>query len=75
MHIAVGKTLLNLTTLCVAFIFPGLQQHQAAIECINVPIGDTVMVKKIDQGSLRLFELIPISKCFFFIGKVKPDVK
>lgn len=60
LHIAVGKTFINSSTLCMTFNFPGLQQHQAAIECINATRGDTVVVKKIDQGSLRLFELIPI---------------
>uniref|UniRef100_K1R5Z0 Multiple epidermal growth factor-like domains 6 n=1 Tax=Magallana gigas TaxID=29159 RepID=K1R5Z0_MAGGI len=61
LHIAAGKTLINSTTLCVAFNFPGLQQHQAAIECINATRGDTIVVRKIGQGSLRLFELIPIN--------------
>ena len=66
-HINVGNTTLSLDTRCKAFKLPGIiQQQQTAIECDAALSGDTVIVKKIDDGPLRLFEVYPISKCVRF---------
>lgn len=60
-HINVGNTTLSLDTRCKAFKLPGIiQQQQTAIECDAALSGDTVIVKKIDDGPLRLFEVYPI---------------
>lgn len=63
LHVTTGNTLTNSSTLCRAFNFSGLKQYQTALECVNQIKGDTIVVKKIDEGSLRLFELSPISLC------------
>lgn len=69
LHVTTGYTLGNSSTLCRAFHFSGIKQFQTALECVNAIRGDTIVVKKIDEGSLRLFELSPISLCL--ISKIK----
>lgn len=63
LHVTAGNTLRNSSTLCRTFNFSGIKQYQAAIECENAIRGDTIVVKKMDEGALRLFELLPISLC------------
>ncbi|XP_065936957.1 receptor-type tyrosine-protein phosphatase zeta-like isoform X1 [Magallana gigas] len=60
LHVTTGYTLTNSSTLCRAFHFSGIKKYQTALECVNAIRGDTIVVKKIDEGSLRLFELSPI---------------
>nr|XP_034306378.1 uncharacterized protein LOC117682577 [Crassostrea gigas] len=60
LHITVGDTVVNLSTLCKVFSYPGIRHYQTSVECKNEIRGDTIVVKKMDEGSLRLFELIPI---------------
>lgn len=69
LHVTTGYTLTNSSTLCRAFNISGIKQYQTALECVNAIKGDTIMVKKIDEGSLRLFELSPISLCL--ISRIK----
>lgn len=61
-HITTGDVELNLTTLCKRFSLPGIIQHYTALECDKGMRGDTIVLKKMDDDSLRLFEFIPISK-------------
>lgn len=64
LHISVGDTAMSFVTKCKAFELPGvIQQQQTAIECDAALSGDTIIVKKMDDGPLRLFEVYPISKC------------
>lgn len=64
MHISVGNTALSLSTRCKAFeLLDIIKQQQKAIECDTALSGDTVIVKKMDDGALRLFEVYLISKC------------
>lgn len=66
-HISVGNTAICLATRCKTFELPGIsEQQQTAIECDAALSGDTVIVKKIGDGPLRLFEVYPISKCIRF---------
>uniref|UniRef100_A0A8W8M8U0 Laminin EGF-like domain-containing protein n=1 Tax=Magallana gigas TaxID=29159 RepID=A0A8W8M8U0_MAGGI len=52
---------MSLATRCKAFELPGvIQQQQTAIECDAALSGDTFIVKKMDDGPLRLFEVYPI---------------
>lgn len=57
----------NLSTLCKVFSYPGIRHYQTSVECKNEIRGDTIVVKKMDEGSLGLFELIPICENFFDI--------
>ncbi|XP_052677376.1 cell death abnormality protein 1-like [Crassostrea angulata] len=60
-HLSVGNTAMTLATRCKAFELPGIiQPQQTAIECDAALSGDTFIVKKIDDGPLRLFEVYPI---------------
>ncbi|XP_065938255.1 uncharacterized protein [Magallana gigas] len=61
-HITTGDAELNLTTLCKRFSLPGIIQNHTALECDKEMRGDTIVLKKMDEDSLRLFEFIPISK-------------
>lgn len=62
-YISVGNTTMSLATRCKAFELPGIiKQRQTAIECDAALSGDTFIVKKMDDGPLRLFEVYPISK-------------
>lgn len=72
-HVTAGSTLRNSSTLCRTFRFSGIKQYQAAIECENAISGDTISVKKMDKGGLRLFELFPISLCT--ISRIKISFK
>lgn len=65
-HITTGDVELNLSTLCKRFSLPGIIQHQTALECDKGMRGDTIILKKMDEDSLRLFEFIPISKYQFY---------
>lgn len=51
-----------MTTLCKRFSLPGIIQNHTALECDKEMRGDTIVLKKMDEDSLRLFEFIPISK-------------
>lgn len=63
LHISVGDTTMSLATRCKSFELPGvIQQQQTTIECDAALSGDTIIVKKMDDGPLRLFEVYPISK-------------
>lgn len=74
-HISVGNTTMTLATRCKAFELPGIvQPQQTAIECDAALSGDTFIVKKIDDGPLRLFEVYPISKCVRFFS-LPSDIK
>lgn len=64
-HITTGDAELNLTTLCKRFSLPGMIQNHTALECDKEMRGDTIVLKKMDEDSLRLFEFIPISKYKF----------
>lgn len=48
------------STLCNQIRFDGLQQQNTTIECNTVMVGNTIIVKRTDEGSLRLYELQPI---------------
>lgn len=62
-HISVGHTATDLSTRCKAFELPSdLKRHQTSIECDRAMRGDKFIVKKMDTGSLRLFEMYLISK-------------
>lgn len=54
LHITDGNTLMNLSTLSRTFLLSGIKHYQIAIECENVIRGETIVVKKMDGGSLRL---------------------
>lgn len=69
LHVTAENTLWNSSTLCRKFNFSGIKQYQTAIECVNAIRGDTILVKKMDEGALRLFEMFPISLCF--ISKIQ----
>lgn len=63
LHISVGNTTTDLSTRCKAFGLPGvIKRHQTTIECDKAMSGDRFIVKKMDTGSLRLFEVYLISK-------------
>lgn len=63
LHISVGNTTTDLSTRCKAFGLPGLiKRHQTTIKCDKAMSGDRFIVKKMDTGSLRLFEVYLISK-------------
>lgn len=65
MHISVGFTATDLSTKCTAFELPGdLKRHQTSIECDRGMRGDIFIVKKMDTGLLRLFEMYLISKLY-----------
>lgn len=55
LHITDGNTLRSLSTLCRTFLLSGIKHYQIAIECENVIRGHTIVVKKMDGGSLRLY--------------------
>lgn len=67
-HITTGDVESNLSTLCKRFSLPGIIQHQAALECDKEMRGDTIILKKMDEDSLRLFEFIPIICPFNHFG-------
>ena len=58
------------STLCKKFRFDGLQQNKTILECREAMLGDTIIVKKTDDGSL--YELQPIGKCFSLIHPDDP---
>nr|XP_022301034.1 scavenger receptor class F member 2-like [Crassostrea virginica] len=61
LHITTTATsIVNGATLCKEFSLSGIRQHQTAIECNRAMLGDTIIIKKTDEGSLRLFEIYPI---------------
>lgn len=60
----------NMSTLCTVFSYPGIRHYQASVECKNAIRGDKIVVQKMDEGSLRLFELIPISENSFDICSI-----
>lgn len=65
MHISVGFTATDLSTRCTAFELPGdIKRHQTSIECNRVMRGDIFIVKKMDTGSLGLFEMYLLSKLY-----------
>lgn len=70
LQVTAGNTLMNLSTLCRRFNFSGIKQFRAAIECENAISGDKIVVKKTDQGAMRL-ELLPICSCI--ISKIKKN--
>lgn len=62
-HISIGHTATNLSTRCNAFELPrDLKRYQTSIECDTAMRGDRFIVKKMDTGSLTLFEMYLISK-------------
>lgn len=65
LHITAGDVELCLSTLCKRFRLPGIIQHQTALECDKGMRGDTIVLRKMDEDSLRIFEFIPISKYKF----------
>nr|XP_022302580.1 receptor-type tyrosine-protein phosphatase T-like [Crassostrea virginica] len=48
------------STLCNKIRFDGLQQQNTTIECNTAMEGNTIIVKRTDEGPLRLYELHPI---------------
>ena len=60
------------STLCKKFRFDGLQQNKTILECREAMLGDTIIVKKTDDGPLSLYELQPIGKCFSLIHPDDP---
>jgi hypothetical protein len=40
-----------------------LKQNNKAVECYREMTGDTIVVRRTDDGALRLYEVYPISKC------------
>lgn len=57
-HISIGHTVTDLSTRCKAFELPrDLKRYQTSIECDRAMRGDRFIVKKMDTGSLRLFEM------------------
>ncbi|XP_078340142.1 uncharacterized protein LOC111110653 isoform X2 [Crassostrea virginica] len=46
--------------LCKKFRFDGSQQNKTILECREAMLGDTIIVKKTDDGPLSLYELQPI---------------
>ena len=58
--IKTATSIVNGATLCKEFSLSGIRQHQTAIECNRAMLGDTIIIKKTDEGSLRLFEIYPI---------------
>lgn len=72
MHISVGFTATDLSTRCTAFELPGdIKRHQTSIECDRAMKGDIFTVKKMDTGSLRLFEIYLISKLYLSSNVIK----
>nr|XP_022302953.1 receptor-type tyrosine-protein phosphatase alpha-like [Crassostrea virginica] len=45
------------STLCKKFRFDGSQQNKTILECREAMLGDTIIVKKTDDGPLSLYEL------------------
>ena len=66
LHITAEDRLMSSSTLCKNITFMGLKQHQIAVECDRTMQGDTILVRRTDSGSLRLFEIYPIGTCFFW---------
>ena len=62
LHVASKITSTDGTTLCKNFSFSELKQYRTAIECTRTMQGDTIVLKKTNGGSLRLFEIYPIGK-------------
>lgn len=60
------------STLCKKFRFDGSQQNKTILECREAMLGDTIIVKKTDDGPLSLYELQPIGKCFSLIHPDDP---
>ena len=60
------------STLCKKFRFDGLPQNKTILECREAMLGETIIVKKTDDGPLSLYELQPIGKCFSLIYSDDP---
>ncbi|XP_062582644.1 receptor-type tyrosine-protein phosphatase alpha-like isoform X2 [Saccostrea cucullata] len=59
-HIKDSDTEMNSITLCQSFTLLGLKEQKKEIECQREMTGDTIVIKRTDEGELRLFEVYPI---------------
>lgn len=71
LHIAMKTISTNERTLCKKFSFSDLiKQYHAAIECDKTMLGDIIIVKKTDDGPIRLFEIYPIGKHYYHYSNI-----
>ncbi|XP_056001591.1 uncharacterized protein LOC130048624 [Ostrea edulis] len=59
-HIKENDTMTSSSTVCQNFSLYGIKQQYKAVEYYKEMKGDTILIKRIDDGGLRLFELYPI---------------
>ncbi|XP_055999731.1 receptor-type tyrosine-protein phosphatase H-like isoform X3 [Ostrea edulis] len=59
-HIKEDDAITSSSTLCQNFSLHGIKQQNNALECYKEMKGDTILIKRTDDGPLRLFEVYPI---------------
>ncbi|XP_055999696.1 uncharacterized protein LOC125656003 isoform X1 [Ostrea edulis] len=69
-HFKEDDAITSSSTMCQNFSLHGIKQQYKALECYKEMKGDTILIKRTDDGPLRLFEVYPI---ICTAGRYGPD--